>query len=129
MKHSLLAAIVIIFVTASACGPEDGNNSTEPAIADANAVVFSMSDKYTLLDDGPGTVVLAGTVQTGVLRPGDSLEILDGGPDTRTTIRLIRVGVPSVEVDSLAAGEFGNLLVNGELDDFTFTQQLVRPTE
>lgn len=95
----------------------------------AGAVVFSVSDKFTLYDDGPGVVNLAGVVQVGVLRPGDGLEILGGGPDTGTTILAIRVGVPAVEVDSLAPGEFGYLVVAGDLDDFSFTEQLVRPVD
>lgn len=83
----------------------------------------------TLYEDGPGVVILAGVVRVGVLRPGDGLEILNGGPDTGTTILAIRVGVPEVEVDSLAPGEFGYLVVAGEPGDFSFTEQLVRPTD
>lgn len=88
-----------------------------------------MQDKYTLYDDGPGTVVLSGQALTGVFRPGDGLEILGGGPDTGVVILEIRQGVPSVTVDSLPAGEYGDLLVDGNLGDFEFTDKLVRPTE
>ncbi len=103
---------------------EPGTDATLPG----DAVAFSSFDKYTILDDGPGTVVLAGEVEAGVLRPGDTLEILDGGPETATTILRIRVGAPGVEVDSLAAGEFGDVVVEGELGDFEFIQAFVRPT-
>lgn len=117
-------------------GADDDGADEDEALPDAadraalaGAVVFSVSDKFTLYEDGPGVVNLAGVVQVGVLRPGDGLEILDGGPDTGTTILAIRVGVPNVEVDSLAPGEFGYLVVAGDLDDFSFTEQLVRPID
>lgn len=95
----------------------------------AGAVVFSMSDRFTRFEDGPGVLILAGVVQVGVLRPGDGLEIQGGGPETGTTITAIRVGVPDVEVDSLSPGEFGYLVVTGEFGDYSFTEQLVRPID
>ncbi|MDE0803831.1 MAG: hypothetical protein OSA99_10950 [Acidimicrobiales bacterium] len=95
----------------------------------AEAVVFNMSDRFTRYEDGPGVLILAGVAQTGVLRPGDGLEIQGGGPDTGITITAIRVGVPDVEVESLSPGEFGYLVVTGEFGDYSFTEQLVRPID
>lgn len=107
----------------------DPDPDPEDRAALAGAVVFSVNDKFTVFEDGPGVVILAGVVQVGVLRPGDGLEIEGGGPDTGTTIRAIRVGAPFVEVESLAPDEFGYLVVDGTLDDFSFTEQLVRPID
>lgn len=92
-------------------------------------VAFSAWDRSTFIDDGPGTVRIFGVVGSGVLRPGDRLEKLNGGPDTGMTILRIVVGAPDVEVDSLAAGESGAIVVLGELGDFAFDQKLVRPTD
>lgn len=122
--------------SSAANGPEEGVPDDDEAVPDederaalAGAVVFSMSDRFTRFEDGPGVLILAGVVQVGVLRPGDGLEIQGGGPDTGTTITAIRVGVPDVEVDSLSPGEFGYLVVTGEFGDYSFTEQLVRPID
>ena len=108
---------------------DDADPDPEDRAALAGAVVFSVNDKFTVFEDGPGVVILAGVVQVGVLRPGDGLEIEGGGPDTGTTIRAIRVGAPFVEVDSMSPDEFGYLVVDGTLDDFSFAEQLVRPID
>lgn len=107
----------------------DTDLSAEERAALAGAVVFRVSDKFTVVEDGPGVVILAGVAEVGVLRPGDGLEIEGGGPDTGTTIRAIRVGAPFVEVAALSPGEFGYLVVDGALEDFSFTEALVRPID
>ena len=74
-------------------------------------------------------MIIVGQALTGEFRPSDGLEILGGGPDTGTVILEIRQGAPSVVVDSLSAGEYGEFLVNGTLDDFDFIEDLVRPID
>ncbi|MBH0117393.1 hypothetical protein I6E52_11130 [Salinibacterium sp. NG253] len=111
--------------SASADPTSDPIESTAPG----SGVAFQMHDKYTLYADGPGTVVLAGQALTGNFRVGDGLELLGGGPDTGIVILEIRQGVPSVAVDSLPAGEFGDILINGSWDDYDFDEKFVRPTE
>ncbi|CAO1649800.1 Lipoprotein [Salinibacterium sp. NYA9b] len=111
--------------TPSAVTSSEPIESTDPG----SEVAFQMHDKYTKYEDGPGVVIIVGQAVTGVFRPGDGLELLGGGPDTGTVILEIRQGAPSVAVDSLPAGEFGEFLVTGSLDDFDFIEEFVRPTE
>ncbi|MFK8010486.1 MAG: hypothetical protein AB8B80_00500 [Marinicellaceae bacterium] len=92
-------------------------------------IAFRVNDKYTIYDDGPGVVRLPGHVGARALRPGDQLKILNQGPETTTTILRIVKGAPSVEVSSLAAGDYGTIIVFGTVEDFTFDQKLVRPED
>ncbi|MGJ8721387.1 MAG: hypothetical protein ACSHW9_06020 [Salinibacterium amurskyense] len=111
--------------SASADPTSDPIESTAPG----SEVAFQMHDKYTKYEDGDGVVIIVGQALTGVFRPGDGLELAGGGPDTGVVILEIRQGAPSVVVDSLPAGEYGEFLVNGTLDDFDFNEDFVRPTE
>lgn len=92
-------------------------------------IAFEMSDRSTYIDDGPGTVRMTGVVQSGVLRPGDRLDMLNGGPSVTILSISVGVGQSAVVVDSLAAGELGHLVVLGDVDSFPFNGRLVRPTD
>ncbi|MBH0054870.1 hypothetical protein I6E74_11895 [Salinibacterium sp. SWN139] len=114
---------------ASASASADPTSEPIESTAPGSEVAFQMVDKFTLYEDGPGTVVLTGKALTGVFRAGDGLEVLGGGPDTGIVILEIRMGVPLAAVDSLPAGEYGSILVNGNWDDYDFDEKFVRPTE
>ncbi|MBH0083984.1 hypothetical protein [Salinibacterium sp. SWN167] len=114
---------------ASASASADPTSEPIESTAPGSEVAFQMHDKYTKYEDGDGLVIIVGQALTGVFRPGDGLELAGGGPDTGIVILEIRQGAPSVVVDSLPAGEYGEFLVNGTLDDFDFIEDFVRPTE
>lgn len=114
---------------AGASASTDPTSDPIESTAPGSEVAFLMHDKYTKYEDGPGVIIIVGQAVTGVFRAGDGLELLGGGPDTGTVILEIRQGVPSVTVDSLPAGEYGEFVVTGSLDDYDFIEEFVRPTE